>query len=82
MEMFHELEDHQQQQQDISQFLACSILDDPCLFLQLECFHTQTWGSMYYSFFSWLDIYQLLRGGLFYGIYVRDIENGWVILAK
>jgi len=50
MEMFHELEDHQQQEQDISQFMACSVLDDPCLFLQLECFHTQTWGSMYCSF--------------------------------
>lgn len=50
MEMFHELEDHHQQQQDISQFLACSILDDLCLLLHLECFHTQTGGSMYCSF--------------------------------
>lgn len=50
MEIFHELEDVQQQQQEISQFLACSFLVDPCLFCQLECFHTQICESMYCSF--------------------------------
>ena len=32
--------------------------------------------------FGWLDIYQLLRGGLFCGICVHDMENEWAILAK